>query len=521
MLTYINYIPLEKHGVIKFDFNKIGENRLRIRSKLLLIYGLLLSLLLAAGAYSILAATSWNRAAEDLSSIHEQRLMAEMLRADINRQINYALDFLLGESNAEISFNQSIENSEKSIRLLREAVRDSSELEYISSLEETQYELVWIMERFFKQSELLNKLDWRDRATDRLDEIADEVSDDVASLNLYYRSEENERINISKDAGEFAKLVIAVTAIIAVLQFIALAFLTQRWLVRPISSFNKAAEAISNGDFDYKIKAKNNDEWGKLAADINNMARSLKTYENRLLAHERSEVMDEFAAYASHNIRNPLAGIRAAAQVSISENNDLSTESIETFSEIINTIDRLDAWLKRLLEFAAPLDLDVKLSNINELVREAVQMCSGQYTDKTVTFEYNLSEKLPNILIDPILFEQAVAVIATNALDAVDNKGKIIIETSFCSNDGQTNEVQISIRDNGVGIPDFIRPKLFKAFSTSKDKGTGLGLAQAKKIINLHDGTIRLDSDKDSGTLVTMRLPIKNMSNVQPNADQG
>jgi signal transduction histidine kinase len=486
-----------------------------IRFKLLLIYGALISLLLAAGAYSIVAVTSWNRAAEDLSLIHEQRLMAEMLRADINRQINYALDFLLGDSKAESSFRQSIKNFEKYIAILNNAVQDSSELEYISSLEETRYELVWIMEHFFKQSELSNESNWRDQATERLSEIGDEVSDDVASLNLYYRFEEDKRIDASRAAGEFATVIIVLTAIIAVFQFIALAILSQRWLVRPIGNFNKAAEAISNGDFEFKIDENNNDEWGKLAADINNMAKSLKTYENRLLAHERSEVMDEFAAYASHNIRNPLAGIRAAAQVAFNENKDLSPDSTETFSDIINTIDRLDAWLKRLLEFAAPLDLEIKLSNINDLVKEAIQMSSGQYTNKSITVEYNLSENLPDIFIDPVLFEQAVAAIFSNAFDAVDNKGKIIIETSVFSNDGQPDEIQISIQDNGAGIPDLIRPKLFKAFSTSKDKGTGLGLAQAKKIINLHDGTIRLDSHKDSGTLVTMRLPVIIESNIQ------
>jgi signal transduction histidine kinase len=455
-----------------------------------------------------MAATSWNKAASDLSIIHEQRLMAEMLRADINREINYSLDFLLGDSSAELSFKETVNNTEKNIQRLRNAIRDSSELEYISSLEETQYELVWIMERFFKQSELPNGTDWKDRATERLDEMADEVSDDVASLNLFYRSEENTRIEASKNAGEFATLVIAVTAIIAVLQFIALAFLSQRWLVRPIGVFNKAAEAISNGNFDFVIDESKNDEWGKLANGINNMAKSLKTYEHRLLAHERSEVMDEFAAYASHNIRNPLAGIRAAAQVSLIEDKKLTADAQETLGEIISTIDRLDAWLKRLLEFATPLELNFILSNVNGLVKEAVQMSFGSNTDKAVSVEYKLADNLPEVLIDPVLFEQAVAAIAANAFDAVDNNGKIIIETSLASNDSQPTEILIKIHDNGIGIPDFIRPKLFKAFSTSKDKGTGLGLAQAKKIINLHDGSISLDSDKENGTLVTMRLPI-------------
>jgi signal transduction histidine kinase len=238
------------------------------------------------------------------------------------------------------------------------------------------------------------------------------------------------------------------------------------------------------------------------------MADSLKETLQQLAIHERSAAMGELAAYASHNIRNPLAGIRAAAQVIISESKSDYNETSQSLQEIIETIDRLDNWLKRLLEFARPLEPQIEPTDINKLVKESVGIAGKSYAHKKTRFDWRLSENLPISPVDPILLEQAVMAIAANSFEALDSQGMISIKTCLQESENK-KAIEISIWDNGKGVSPEIQPKLFRAFMTSKDGGTGLGLAQAKKIIDIHGGEINLESSPGSGTAVTIRIPLK------------
>jgi signal transduction histidine kinase len=338
-----------------------------------------------------------------------------------------------------------------------------------------------------------------------LREIGDEVSDDVVTLNRYYSQQQSNKLNAASGAGKTVAWVIGAISALALLQFIALVVLSQRWLVKPIGDLNRAAAVISGGNLDINIEK---NEWGELADSINKMADSLKETLQQLAIHERSAAMGELAAYASHNIRNPLAGIRAAAQVIISESKSDYNETSQSLQEIIETIDRLDNWLKRLLEFARPLEPQIEPTDINKLVKESVGIAGKSYAHKKTRFDWRLSENLPISPVDPILLEQAVMAIAANSFEALDSQGMISIKTCLQESENK-KAIEISIWDNGKGVSPEIQPKLFRAFMTSKDGGTGLGLAQAKKIIDIHGGEINLESSPGSGTAVTIRIPLK------------
>jgi signal transduction histidine kinase len=364
------------------------------------------------------------------------------------------------------------------------------------------------MNRFFERGQqnpsVSNLLETRER----LREIGDEVSDDVVTLNRYYSQQQSNKLNAASGAGKTVAWVIGAISALALLQFIALVILSQRWLVKPIGDLNKAAAVISGGNLDINIEFPGKNEWGELADSINKMADSLKETLQQLAIHERSAAMGELAAYASHNIRNPLAGIRAAAQVIISESKSDYNETSQSLQEIIETIDRLDNWLKRLLEFARPLEPQIEPTDINKLVKESVGIAGKSYAHKKTRFDWRLSENLPISPVDPILLEQAVMAIAANSFEALDSQGMVSIKTCLQESENK-KAIEISIWDNGKGVSPEIQPKLFHAFMTSKDGGTGLGLAQAKKIIDIHGGEINLESSPGNGTAVTIRIPLK------------
>jgi signal transduction histidine kinase len=240
------------------------------------------------------------------------------------------------------------------------------------------------------------------------------------------------------------------------------------------------------------------------------MTASLKESLQRLAAHERSAALGELAAYAAHNIRNPLAGIRAAAQVLIGDNKTINKELSESLTEIIETIDRLDLWLKRLLEYARPLEPHIEHVDINRLVTESVNTASRTYSEKHPRLIWELSKNLPDLPVDSILMEQAFTAIAANAFEAINTNGLVSIKTELIERDGHSEHMEIIISDDGRGVSKEIQPKLFRAFMTSRDGGTGLGLAQAKKIVDLHGGEIGLESSPGRGTSVAIRLPVRN-----------
>jgi len=290
-----------------------------IRSRLILIYGVIITLLLLVGFFSLRSILDLGKAADQLSEMYAQSIRAEQLRWNTQRQINYALDFILGEQDAEDEFGNIQKNTQSLIDELRTNSKNIIETDLIEALEETQYELVWLMNRFFERGRQNPSISSPLETRARLREIGDEVSDDVVTLNRFYSQQQSRKLDAASDASGTVAWVIGAISALALIQFMALVMLSQKWLVKPIGDLNKAAAAISGGDLDINIEFPGKNEWGQLAESINKMAYSLKDTLQKLAIHERSTAMGELAAYASHNIRNPLAGIRAAAQVIINE----------------------------------------------------------------------------------------------------------------------------------------------------------------------------------------------------------
>jgi HAMP domain-containing protein len=253
-----------------------------IRSKLLLFYGVMLGVILTVGAVSIRAIIRWRAAAEHLMLAREQSDRAERLRAGMYRQINSGLDFLDGEAESEDEFWRRDRIVAGHLEELKRHAQSQEEVDHIEGLEETRYELTWTAKRIFESVHNSTKGFDLSRAHSRLREIADEVTDDVAALNQFYREQVDRSITAASHAGSFAGMVIAGAVFAALLQLLTLIFLTQRWLVRPIGSVSRATKVISSGDFDVQIPLATGDEWGKIARSINDMAKSLKTLQQQL-----------------------------------------------------------------------------------------------------------------------------------------------------------------------------------------------------------------------------------------------
>lgn len=476
-----------------------------IRLKLMWSYGLMLTALIAVGVAAVWSTSQWQKAANELGQMHRYGVQAERLRLGMNRQINYGLDFLSGQAFDPKEYEQILSQSSERFLELKEHRLSPDEADHIEGLEETITEIEFRLERIFSLNSNSAELN---AATERprLREIADEVTSDIAVLNQYYRAQVDLSLKAAAHAGDIATIVIGISVFLVLLQLVVLVLLTQRWLVRPIAMIHRVTEAISQGNLNARVSINTSDEWAELSASVNHMAKSLKRYQERLATRERFSALGEAAAYTAHNIRNPLAGIRAAVQVLQQSGKQISSEDKASLSEIVTTIDRLSLWVRRFLDFAKPLDLQKEMTDINEVMRHALMMSRKNRNAESVHIQMNLDTNLPKVYVDSILIEQSLSAIITNALQSGGDKVKISSEAVTGDDGDMFTELRVS--DNGDGISLQMQKRLFNEFATSKSDGTGLGLAQAKKVVSLHGGEIFVASDERSGTEVSIRIPM-------------
>jgi signal transduction histidine kinase len=230
----------------------------------------------------------------------------------------------------------------------------------------------------------------------------------------------------------------------------------------------------------------------------------LRATQQQLRAAERLAAIGEVSAAVAHGIRNPLANIRASAQVAL----EAPGPSVKTYLETITAeVDRLGRWLRGLLDAARPFEPRFAPLDVNGVVRAALSVLQERMARDDVALTRILAADLPKIRADEVHLEQAFVGVLENALDAMPGGGGLEVRTDRWGGDGSA-AVRVQVRDSGEGIPAERLARVFDAFFTSKPRGTGLGLAITRKVIEAHGGRVEIDSRVGRGTTVTMLIPV-------------
>jgi len=210
----------------------------------------------------------------------------------------------------------------------------------------------------------------------------------------------------------------------------------------------------------------------------------------------------ELAAGMAHEVRNPLAGMTAAAERL--RRPDLPAAEREELLRIIEREGgRLDGVVRDFLAYARPAPLVQTPSDLNTIVRETVSLVGSTADRLTVSLHADLADHLPAATLDPARIKQAILNLILNALQASPPGSAVTVITRV-----DAGFLELSIRDHGPGLTPEARATLFTPFQTTKDGGTGLGLPVAKQILEAHGGTIRLSSAPGGGTAAVARLPL-------------
>ena len=231
----------------------------------------------------------------------------------------------------------------------------------------------------------------------------------------------------------------------------------------------------------------------------------LKTYQEQLLHAEKLSSVGKLSASISHEINNPLFGIR-----NVLERTKMCIplkEADEQFIDMaISETDRIAKLTRRLNQFFSPTRENKEPVQINEILEEVVLLAQKELTDRNICLETDYGETLPEVSAFPDQIKQVALNLFQNAMDAIpETGGKIGLRTRL-----QGSNLSFTIEDNGVGMDEAIRKDIFEPFFTTKPKeeGTGLGLWVTQSILQSHGGTIEVKSRSGKGTVFTVSLPI-------------
>jgi signal transduction histidine kinase len=221
---------------------------------------------------------------------------------------------------------------------------------------------------------------------------------------------------------------------------------------------------------------------------------------------EQRALLGEFMGVFAHEVLNPINNFSTGLQ-NIALRLGKDSPHQELISRMENDVERISHQMEALKNFAKPYEPEQRPVDLGQLLKRIVERWRPRMERLRINYVYQVPEELPWVNGDPRALEQVFTNLISNALDAMHEKGGILsVRASVSEIAGNRPQVDIAISDNGPGIPDEIRDRIFEPFVTTKPMGTGLGLPITKRLVTAHRGSIGVNSFP-GGTVFHVYLP--------------
>jgi signal transduction histidine kinase len=255
---------------------------------------------------------------------------------------------------------------------------------------------------------------------------------------------------------------------------------------------------------------KQTERYQKLAEQLAETNRQLEKAQAEARRSERLAALGQLSAGLAHEIRNPLGVIKGSAEMLNQKLAGADPLSAELAGYISSEVNRLSALVSRFLDFARPLHAEPHPEEITALVEKALKSVGDHWKGGPVRVTRHFAENLPLALLDENLCEQVFVNLIQNAYEAMGEKGgELRVDISKSERSGR-QAIQVRVEDSGPGIPVDIREQIFNPFFTTKKTGVGLGLSIVSKIMDEHQGLIRVEGTPEEGTRFVLYFPAVN-----------
>lgn len=310
----------------------------------------------------------------------------------------------------------------------------------------------------------------------------------MQDLYREYRASFNEALLYAALAASIVAVIVSIV-------------LSQR-VIAPLRAMMNASQRIAEGRYEERVQVQSVDELGQLAARFNQMAEKLGQVESM-----RRRLIGD----VSHELRTPLTAIKGSMEGLL---DGILPATEETYQHIHSEADRLNRLVNDLQELsrveAGAYQLDVRPVDPEIIVRTVVKRLVSQLESRRIALDLNLPADLPRLLADEDRAVQVLTNLVANAIQHTAEDGKVMISAVRIA-----DEVQISVRDNGIGIPTEHLPHIFDRFyrvdksrSRRAGGGSGIGLTIAKHFVEAMGGRIWAESEGESeGSVFTFTLP--------------
>jgi signal transduction histidine kinase len=330
------------------------------------------------------------------------------------------------------------------------------------------------------------------------------------SVELAGRGTPSVRLNVLKSYDQATafldslnRLLLAL-GVVAVVGGSALVFLISHTFTRPLGNLVSGVRALEKGDFTYKLDAHGGDEVAEVTGAFNRMRDSLLKTQQELLDAERLATIGRMASSISHDLRHSLAAIVANAEF-LCESRLSTDQREELYQEVRVAVNQMTDLIDSLLEFSRTREsLHPTYGNVKDSVDREVQAIRSHPEFHQIPISVSQHGNSTG-WFDPRKLERALYNLLLNACEAVaTNGGSIEVVLREVS-----GGVEIRVCDNGRGIPESVRGRLFEPFvSYGKENGTGLGLTVVQKIIQDHGGDVTVEKTSEEGTTFRLLLPL-------------
>jgi signal transduction histidine kinase len=267
--------------------------------------------------------------------------------------------------------------------------------------------------------------------------------------------------------------------------------------------------------------AEENLELLEFVAGYTQLALTAVRAEHQAARNQRLMAAGQVSLKISHSVKNIIQLVSGSAEVI---DFGLRTNEIHRVKRSWNilkpNLDRVKKFMLDMLDFSRERHLELGPCEFNAVIQSAIESLNSQLKQKKTKLHIRIDQQIPVIELDGERIHEMAANLILNAIDIVDEEtGVVSVETKYLK---EQNAVQLSVTDNGPGISEEAKEKIFQPFESSKNKlGTGLGLAIAKQIIEQHNAEIQIESEIGKGSTVKVILPAKvvNQDQSQPSTD--
>ena len=339
-----------------------------------------------------------------------------------------------------------------------------------------------------------------------LKEFADELDERI-----------DQRVRQAGKEEQQSLLLIVALSLLAVGVGIFITVAAQR-ILAPIRRLTEAVKDIGEGQFTREIAVVANDELAILAREFNAMARKLLERERQLsektaelVRAERLAAVGRLAAQITHEIRNPLSSISLNAELlqeQLEAGHDVSdtkSEARALVKSMAREVDRLTEITEEYLRFARLPKPDLTSVDLNDALDDLLDFMNAELAASSVEARREWALEAPLVRADAGQLRQVILNLVRNAREAVGSGGHLHLRTSV---DKLRRVAVVEVEDDGPGIPDALRAHLFEPFFSTKEGGTGLGLAVVQQVIHEHGGEVECTAGRERGTKFVITLPL-------------